>query len=115
MEKKVIVVSHTHWDREWYMPFQEYRMWLIHAMDNLLKVFNQKPRFRCFTLDGQTSIIEDYLEVRSENSSNLKKLIAQGKIIIGPWYTQPDEWLVSPESLVRNLLIGHRVGFVNHR
>lgn len=109
MEKRVIVVSHTHWDREWYMPFQEYRIWLVEFIDNLIEVLNNKPDFKCFTLDGQTSIIEDYLEVRPENFATLKEFIAKGKIVIGPWYTQPDEWLVSPEALVRNLLIGHRV------
>ncbi len=83
-------------------------MWLIDFIDNLIKVLNQKPDFKCFTLDGQTSIIEDYLEVRLENLTTIKELIAKGKIIIGPWYTQPDEWLVSPEALIRNLLIGHR-------
>jgi mannosylglycerate hydrolase len=92
------------------MPFQEYRMWLVELMDNLLKVFDEKPNFKSFTLDGQTSIIEDYLEVRPEKKEILGKLIAEKKILVGPWYTQPDEWLASPESLVRNLLIGHRVG-----
>jgi len=107
---EAIVVSHTHWDREWYMPFQEYRIWLVELMDNLLKVFDEKPGFKCFTLDGQTSVLEDYLEVRPEKLEKIRKLVAEGRILIGPWYTQPDEWLVSPESLIRNLLVGHRVG-----
>jgi mannosylglycerate hydrolase len=105
-----IVVSHTHWDREWYMPFQEYRIWLVEFMDDLLRVFDQKPGYKCFTLDGQTSVINDYLEVRPEKTERLKKLVAEGKIFVGPWYTQPDEWLVSSESLIRNLMLGHRVG-----
>ena len=109
-DMEVIVVSHTHWDREWYMPFQEYRIWLVELMDNLLNVFEEKPNFKCFTLDGQTSILEDYLEVRPEKLEEIRRLVTEGRIIIGPWYTQPDEWLVSPESLIRNLLVGHRVG-----
>jgi len=109
-DKQIIVVSHTHWDREWYMPFQEYRVWLVEFMDDLLRVFDQKPGYKCFTLDGQTSVIDDYLEVRPEKTESLKKLVAEGKIFVGPWYTQPDEWLVSSESLVRNLMLGHMVG-----
>lgn len=108
--KEAIVVSHTHWDREWYMPFQEYRIWLLNLVDDLLKVFDEKPGFKCFTFDGQTSALEDYLEIRPENLEKFKKLVTEKKILIGPWYTQPDEWLVSPEALIRNLLIGHRIG-----
>jgi len=108
-DRKIVVVPHTHWDREWYMPFQEYRMWLVEFMDNLLRVFDRKPGYKCFTLDGQTSVIDDYLEVRPEKTEALRKLISEGNVLVGPWYTQPDEWLVSPESLVRNLLLGHRV------
>ena len=108
--RKAIVVSHTHWDREWYMPFQEYRFWLVELIDNLINVFDRKPNFKCFTLDGQTSIVEDYLEVRPEKLERIRRLVSEGRIHIGPWYTQPSDFLVSSESLVRNLLIGHRVG-----
>ena len=35
-EKELYVISHTHWDREWYEVFQEYRMRLVRMIDRLL-------------------------------------------------------------------------------
>ena len=103
------VVSHTHWDREWYLTFQEYRMRLIKVLDRVIKYLKEEPEFRHFMLDGQTSALEDYLEVRSNAREEIRELVARGKMLIGPWFTQPDEALASPEALVRNLLIGHRI------
>ncbi len=107
---RLILVSHTHWDREWYLPFQRFRALLVEAVDSLLEIMDSRPEFRHFTLDGQTIVLEDYLEVRPEREQRLRDLIAQGRILIGPWYVMPDEFLVSAESLVRNLLEGRRAG-----
>jgi hypothetical protein len=104
---KAVVVSHTHWDREWYLPFQKFRMKLVDLIDGLLEILDTEPTYRYFTLDGQTIVLEDYLEVRPENRERLAKYIREGRILIGPWYVLPDEFLVSAESLVRNLLLGH--------
>ncbi|MFQ6075939.1 MAG: alpha-mannosidase [Candidatus Bathyarchaeia archaeon] len=104
-----IVVSHTHWDREWYLPFEEYRVRLVGVVDRLIDLLEKDQRFTCFMLDGQTVILEDYLEIRPERRARLKELISRGRVEVGPWYVQPDERLVSPESLIRNLLIGHRI------
>ena len=30
------LVSHTHWDREWYAPFQVFRMRLVGLLDELI-------------------------------------------------------------------------------
>jgi mannosylglycerate hydrolase len=103
--KKVIIVSHTHWDREWYQPFQEYRLRLIKTLDKLLNILQNDPEFKHFLLDGQVIALEDYLELRPEKKDILLRYIKEGRISIGPWYTQPDEWLSHSESLVRNLLI----------
>jgi len=100
------VVSHTHWDREWYKTFQQFRLQLVHLVDNLLIILDQDPEYRFFMLDGQTIVLEDYLQVRMANLPRLQKYIQEQRILIGPWYILPDEFLVSPESLVRNLLIG---------
>jgi alpha-mannosidase len=105
---KLIVVSHTHWDREWYLPFQRFRSQLVEAVDSLLEIMAANPEFRYFTLDGQTIILEDYLEVRPSREQQLRELIEEGRILVGPWYVMPDEFLVSGESLVRNLLEGRR-------
>jgi mannosylglycerate hydrolase len=100
------VVSHTHWDREWYKTFQQFRLQLVHLVDNLLIILDGEPEYLHFMLDGQTIVLEDYLQVRMANLPRLQKYIQEKRILIGPWYILPDEFLVSPESLVRNLLIG---------
>lgn len=104
----VHVVSHTHWDREWYQTYQAFRTRLVYMMDELLEKMEQDPDYRYFTLDGQTIILEDYLDIRPENAERLRTLIREGRILIGPWYVMPDEFLVSGESLVRNLSLGIR-------
>src|SRR6266496_4070430 len=104
----IILVPHTHWDREWYQTFQQFRMRLVHAIDRLLDILDHDPKFTHFMLDGQTIILDDYLEVRPEHAERLKNYIRSGRIQVGPWYLQPDEFLVSGESLVRNLQIGLR-------
>ncbi len=100
------IVAHTHWDREWYLPFQAFRIKLVHLLDLLLDLFDDDPHFTHFMLDGQTILLEDYLEVRPEQEARLVGLIRSGRLLIGPWYILPDEFLVSPEALVRNLLRG---------
>lgn len=108
-EKTAIVVSHTHWDREWYLPFQVFRHRLAELVDGLLDLLKNNPEFKCFVLDGQTIVIEDYLELRPERAGELRAHTASGRLLIGPWYVLPDEFLVSGEALVRNLEKGHEI------
>ena len=103
------VVSHTHWDREWYLTREQFRLRLVALVDCLLDLLDNEPAYKYFHLDGQTIVLEDYLEIRPEQEPRLRAAIAPGRILIGPWYVMPDEFLVSGESLVRNLLRGHRV------
>jgi len=103
------VVSHTHWDREWYLPFQKYRHRLVAMMDSLLNLLEKRPSFKYFIMDGQTVVLEDYLEIRPGNRERLRKAIENRRLFVGPWYVLPDEFLVSGESLVRNLLRGHKI------
>ncbi|MFW9935764.1 MAG: alpha-mannosidase [Candidatus Thorarchaeota archaeon] len=107
--QKVIIVSHTHWDREWYLPFEDFRWLLVKTLDQLIDLMETNPQYRYFTLDGQTIVLDDYLELRPENHNRLKQLITQNRIQTGPWYVLADEFLVSGEALVRNLLHGHRI------
>ncbi len=107
---RATLVSHTHWDRAWYCTFQEFRIRLVRLVDRLLALLEARPDYRFFMLDGQTSILEDYLEVRPERAAALQTLAREGRISVGPWYVLPDEFLVSPEALIRNLMIGHRMG-----
>lgn len=100
------VLSHFHWDREWYQPYEGYRFRLVRAIDELLNIMERDPSYRFFHMDGQTIVLQDYLEIRPQNRERLEKLIREGRILIGPWYVMPDEFLVSGESLVRNLQKG---------
>ncbi len=104
----LIVVSHTHWDREWYLTYQQFRRKLVRLIDHLLDILDQDPAYRYFTLDGQTIVLEDYLDIRPEREADLRRHIRAGRILVGPWYILPDEFLVSPEATIRNLMLGLR-------
>ncbi len=99
------LVPHTHWDREWYEPFQTFRMRLVELVDQLLERMERDPRLR-FTLDGQAATVDDYLEVRPDAEPLIRRLIAEGRLAIGPWQILMDEFLVSGETIVRNLEFG---------
>ena len=105
----VFVIPHTHWDREWYATFQQFRIRLVHLIDDLINLLERDPAYRHFNLDAQTVVLQDYLEIRPEKREILQKLIGERRIGVGPWYVLPDEFLVSGESLVHNLLLGHRL------
>jgi len=100
-------VSHTHWDREWYQTFQQFRFRLVRLVDQLLDLLDGSD-FLFFTLDGQTIVLDDYLEIRPEQQGRIRRLVEAGKLMIGPWYVLPDEFLEGPEAMVRNLLAGRR-------
>ncbi|WP_201006070.1 alpha-mannosidase [Paenibacillus glycanilyticus] len=107
--KRIVhVISHTHWDREWYMPYEAHHVKLIETMDTLLRTFESDPEFRSFYLDGQTIVLDDYLQVYPEKREQIQKLCDEGKLSLGPWYILQDEFLTSSEANVRNLQIGHR-------
>lgn len=103
------IISHTHWDREWYQTFQQFRLRLVHLTDRLLALLESDPDYRHFTLDGQTIVLEDYLQMRPHQADTLKHHIQNGRLLIGPWYILPDEFLVSPEATIRNLMIGKEI------
>ena len=60
----LVVVPHTHWDREWYRTHEQFRARLVGLLDGLLELLERDPGFRCFSLDGQTIVLDDYLAVR---------------------------------------------------
>lgn len=111
MDKKIQChfISNTHWDREWKFSMQRTRYMLVHAIDMLLDIFEKEPDYKHFHLDSQTLPLQDYLEIRPENKEKLKKYISEGRLAVGPWFCLPDEFCVGGESLVRNLLLGHKI------
>src|SRR6476646_5556339 len=104
MALDVHVVTHTHWDREWYQPMERFRQRLVALVDELL---DDPPGIdESFLLDGQAIIIEDYLDVRPERAEELRGLLKDGRLEAGPWYVLADELNPSGEALVRNLFAG---------
>jgi len=97
-----------HWDREWYFTTEASRILLVNNMEEILTRLEQDTEYKYYVLDGQTAVLEDYFAVKPENRPRVKALVAAGKLIIGPWYTQTDTTLVSGESIVRNLMYGIR-------
>ena len=106
--RNLYVISHTHWDREWYRPFQLFRLKLVHLVDGLLDILDRDPEFKHFMLDGQTIVLDDYLHMRPEKEELLRQHIRKGRILIGPWHILPDMFLVGPEAHIRNLEQGDR-------
>ena len=105
----IYVVPHTHWDREWYSRFEDYRARLVTMVGKLLDLLERDPSFAAFTFDGQTVAIEDHLAVRPADRPRIEKLVREDRLLVGPWYVLADYLLVSGESIVRNFQEGLRV------
>ena len=103
---KIVILPHTHWDREWYFTSSKSMIYSLRDFDEIIDFMENHDEVKSFILDGQTSIIEDYLEMHPQNTERLKELVQSKRILTGPWYTQPDTLVVSGESLIRNLLYG---------
>lgn len=116
MKRKIHIISHTHWDREWYLSSQYVNRWIPVFFENLFRMLEKEPDYR-FVLDGQTSMIDDCRAQLQEEGKQaidgfmdtLKKYVQEGRIITGPYYLQPDWQLISEEALVRNMLYGKEI------
>lgn len=109
LKHKIHLISLTHWDREWRFPFEETRMLLAEMMDGLLDLLDREDRYKHYHLDGQSILLEDYLQARPDSRQRLIDRIREGRILIGPWYTLPAVSMVGGESLIRNFLMGAKV------
>jgi len=103
--KTGIVISHTHWDREWYLDLEKFRLRLVELVDALLDILDTQPRY-IFHLDAQSIVLDDYVEIRPYERDRIDSHIASGRLLVGPWYVQNDFFLVSAEATVRNLKQG---------
>lgn len=102
------LIPHTHWDREWRYPIWENRQYLIDLMEELLDNLRENDSYTSFLTDGQCVMLLDFLELRPERRADIEGYVHAGRLHIGPWYTLPDLYPVSGESLVRNLMRGAR-------
>ena len=103
-------ISNTHWDREWRFSARRTQYMLGYMLDMLMDILEKYPEYRHFHLDSQTMPVQDYLEAYPEKRELFKKYVSEGRIGVGPWFCLPDEFTVGGESLIRNLLLGHRIG-----
>ncbi|TDT61335.1 glycoside hydrolase family 38 C-terminal domain-containing protein [Fonticella tunisiensis] len=108
--KKVYVVPHSHWDREWYFTIEDSNVLLCENLLHLMDVLESNEEYTGYVFDGQLSIVEEFLKICPEEEERLKRLIRDKRIFVGPWYTQTDSLLVNKESIIRNLLYGTRIG-----
>ena len=103
--KKIHVIAHTHWDYEWYFSRQEARVQFAYHMDEVLEAL-KSHQLEYYMLDGQMAIVDDYLQTNPDKKDVIKKYNRAGRLLLGPWYTQIDEFTTSGESAVRNLQLG---------
>ncbi|MBN1900371.1 hypothetical protein JW926_03485 [Candidatus Sumerlaeota bacterium] len=106
---KVHVVSHTHWDREWRQPLEFFQPYLVKCLDQLLKIFRKRSDYKAFLLDGQSIMVEDYLDFRPERENEIREHLKNKRLFTGPWYSLIDNNLIDGESIIRNLLYGTRL------
>ncbi|MDZ4864574.1 MAG: glycoside hydrolase family 38 C-terminal domain-containing protein [Gemmatimonadota bacterium] len=107
MPRPVIhLLPHTHWDREWYLPLGALRARLVSAIDEIVARLTAEPSIRSFLLDGQTVLLDDYLQIRPEQREVIERLVRAGRLQVGPWYVLADAQIPAGESLLRNLAIG---------
>ena len=107
---KAIMVSKTHWDREHSRPFEQFRWHLVYnVMDKLMEIYENVPEYKSFMFDGQSLGVLDYLEMRPEREADIKRYVQEGRLVVGPFFVGPDEFIPSGESLIRNLLMGHQI------
>lgn len=106
--KEVFAYVHTHWDREWYREFEEFRLRLIEVFDEIIEML-EKNELPVFYFDGQCAALEDYLEIFPEKTNKIKKLVKEKKLRTGPFYCSADSFLCSGESLFRNFETGMKI------
>jgi len=107
--RTVHVVPHTHWDREWYLPFETFQLRLGDVAEAIVDLLERDPsRYPSFTLDGQAILLEDIVDLRPDLRDRIERHVRDGRLRIGPWYVLSDEFLTSPEALVKNMELGMR-------
>lgn len=104
-EKELNFYLHTHWDREWYLPYETFRTQLVSVVRSVLDLI-ESGAIPNFLLDGQSLALEDAVEIDPSIKERLTRQMKSGKLGAGPWMVLADQMLVGGESLIRNLKIG---------
>lgn len=118
----IVVVPHVHWDREWYFTCQESQVLAARDFTEALDYLEAHPDYPSYVLDGQMAVVDEYCDTVPGARGRIERLVREGRLHVGPWYTQTDQMIVGAESVVRNLLYGRasserlggtmRVGYV---
>ena len=106
MKRKVHVVPHSHWDREWYFTTSRSKVYLMKDLKDVLDTLESNHDFKYFMVDAQGSLLDDYIKWMPQDKDRITKLVKEKKLVIGPWYTQTDQLVISGESIVRNMYYG---------
>lgn len=99
------LVNHTHWDREWYFTTMDAQVLSEQLFTEVLDEL-EKNKDANFCLDGQVSVVDEYVDIHPEAKDRIQCLVAEGRLFVGPWYTQTDALIPDAESIIRNLVIG---------
>ena len=106
MKRKIHVIPHSHWDREWYFTTSRSKVYLMKDLGDVLNTLENDPEFKYFMVDAHGSLLDDYIKWRPQDKERISKLVNEGRLVIGPWYTQTDQLVISGESIVRNMYYG---------
>ena len=75
MKKIVPVVPHSHWDREWYFTTSRSKIYLMHDLKKVLEQLEGENGYDTFVLDGQASLLDDYLKWRPQDKNRIEALV----------------------------------------
>ena len=95
MKRKIHVIPHSHWDREWYFTTSRSKVYLMKDLGDVLNTLENDPEFKYFMVDAQGSLLDDYIKWRPQDKERISKLVNDGRLVIGPWYTQTDQLVIS--------------------
>lgn len=104
--KKVHIVPHMHWDREWYFTTEESRILLVNNMEEIMTMLEENDDYPHYVLDGQTAILEDYLAAKPENKERIKNLVQKGTDKTEFYWKDEDDFKV----LVQLFPLGYAIG-----
>ena len=80
MKRKIHVIPHSHWDREWYFTTSRSKVYLMKDLGDVLNTLENDPEFKYFMVDAQGSLLDDYIKWRPQDKERISKLVNDGRI-----------------------------------